>query len=358
MEAPLLKNGMGYASLLNRKMGCECIGCAFGACFSHDEIPRRCKMHKTADDYLVDDRSLNITEPKRGNPTTHCESPGCETIARYGAYKPAVRCFHHKIEGDKNLFYTACIATVDCTTLPSYGPAGGQKLRCFRHRCMGDISLGTKTCMAKLCSDTPFFGISKANFCGKHKGYEDIDQREEKCSMCGLCGHLDEQSRCRDCNPETFERKIKEKQLQVQRWLDQNHTTKYTLTDRRVFVYGLGCIRQRPDFLYDFPTHVVILEVDEDQHKKRSVCDETRMINIAQILMRKTLFIRYNPDEYHRNGLKMTCQHAERMLVIRRWLTEFESIENVTHMVSCVYLFFDNFDKQNVPVVEIQQMYL
>lgn len=344
---------MGYAPLPNKKMGCECIGCAFGACFSHDETPRRCEMHKTADDSLVDDRPL-ITEPKLGNPAAQCEHPDCKAIARYGACKPAVRCFHHKVKGDKHLFHKACAATVECTTLPSYGPPGGKKVRCFQHRCIGDIPLGNKTCKEKMCKETPYFGERQADFCEAHKGTGDVDQREEKCSICGLCGHLDEQSRCRYCNPETFERKIKERQLRVQRWLDQNHTTKYTLTDRRVFVYGLGCIRQRPDFLYDFPTHVVILEVDEDQHKKRSVCDETRMINIAQIFRRKTVFVRYNPDEYHTNGLEMTCPHEERMIVLRRWLTELEGVENVTHVVSCVHLFFDNFDEQNVPIVALK----
>lgn len=300
MESPL-KNGMGYTPLPTQKMECESDGCAFTACFSHNSTPRRCKLHRVANDYLVDDRYLDITEPKRGNPTVHCDSPDCQTIARYGPKKPPIRCFLHKIKGDKNLYQKACIATVECTTLPSYGPAGGKKLRCFRHRSLGDIPLGTKTCKEKLCNETPFFGLSQANFCESHKGFEDIDQREEKCALCGLCGQLDEQNRCRDCNPDNMERMIKQKQIKVQKWLNDNHETPYTLTDKRVFVYGLGCIRQRPDFLYDFPTHVIILEVDEDQHKKRSTCDETRMINIAQIFGRKTIFIRYNSDAYKRN---------------------------------------------------------
>lgn len=52
MKAPVLKmkNGMGYSPMLNKKMGCEVIGCVFGACFSYDEIPRRCEMHKTESD--------------------------------------------------------------------------------------------------------------------------------------------------------------------------------------------------------------------------------------------------------------------------------------------------------------------
>lgn len=199
-----------------------------------------------------------------------------------------------------------------------------------------------------------YFGALQAQYCEAHKGPDDMDQRKVKCCACGLCGRLDEQGRCRDCNPDTFERKIKEKQLRVQHWLDNNHTTPYTLTDRHVFVYGLGCIKQRPDFLYDFPTHVLILEVDEDQHKSHSLCDETRMINIAQNLRRKTIFIRYNPDEYSCEGLNGNCTHEERMLVLRGWISKLENVENVAHFVSCVYLFFDGFDEQKVPVVELK----
>lgn len=50
----------------------------------------------------------------------------------------------------------------------------------------------------------------------------------------------------------------------------------------------------------------------------------------------------------------MTHEHEERMLVLRKWLTEFESVENVPHLVSCVHLFFDDFDGENVPVVELK----
>lgn len=353
--AAVYKNGMGRSPLLHPKTECECPGCPFVACFSHDPTPRRCKAHKSADDYLVDDRYLDITQPTgKSTPSAICEFPLCRTIARYGACKPAVRCLQHKLEGDKHLFHKACTATIECTTLPSYGPPGGKKYRCFQHRYTGDISLGNKTCKEKTCKEIPYFGESQANYCEAHKGPSDVDQRDVKCRACGLCGRLDEQGRCRDCNPNTFERKIREKQVKVKHWLDENLTTPYTLTDRRVFVYGLGCIKQRPDFLFDFPTHVLIVEVDEDQHKSHTWCDEARMINIAQNLRRKTIFIRYNPDEYSSNGREVSCAHEERMVVLREWISKLEDVENVAHIVSCVYLFFDGFDEQNVPVVELK----
>lgn len=105
-----------------------------------------------------------------------------------------------------------------------------------------------------------------------------------------------------------------------------------------MFVHGVGCIRQRPDFLYDFCHHVVVLEVDEDQHKMKDTCEETRMVNMAQSFQKKTVFVRYNPDEYVVSGEKNPA-HEERMVTVKKWLHHLEDVGNVENTVSCIHLF-------------------
>jgi hypothetical protein len=58
---------------------------------------------------------------------------------------------------------------------------------------------------------------------------------------------------------------------------------------------------ERPDRLWDsHPTRVVILEVDEHQHRERDCgCEQVRMINIAGSLgAPQTIYVRYNPDSF------------------------------------------------------------
>ena len=65
-----------------------------------------------------------------------------------------------------------------------------------------------------------------------------------------------------------------------------------------------GCSRKRPDGLIDLTTHVIIVEVDENQHKDyNTICDNKRTMLISQDLdHRPIVFIRVNPDKYVTDG--------------------------------------------------------
>ena len=67
---------------------------------------------------------------------------------------------------------------------------------------------------------------------------------------------------------------------------------------------------ERPDRLWDFGTHCVILEVDENQHSERAcVCEVVRMVNIHQSLGgARVVFIRYNPDVYDKKKRLIVCK--------------------------------------------------
>jgi hypothetical protein len=63
---------------------------------------------------------------------------------------------------------------------------------------------------------------------------------------------------------------------------------------------GTKCGRERPDFVFKFVDRIVILEVDENQHKSYpEECERIRMFNITQSFGGKPVFwIRYNPDSF------------------------------------------------------------
>jgi uncharacterized protein YajQ (UPF0234 family) len=61
-----------------------------------------------------------------------------------------------------------------------------------------------------------------------------------------------------------------------------------------------GCSKRRPDAFKDCLTHIVIVEIDEYQHRNyEEICENKRMMEIyGDTNNRPIIFIRFNPDEY------------------------------------------------------------
>ena len=69
-----------------------------------------------------------------------------------------------------------------------------------------------------------------------------------------------------------------------------------------------GCSKRRPDLLLDLLYQVVIIEVDENQHTDYDCsCENKRIMELSQDLgHRPIIFIRFNPDEYEKDGINIT----------------------------------------------------
>lgn len=63
-----------------------------------------------------------------------------------------------------------------------------------------------------------------------------------------------------------------------------------------------GTSQKRPDILLDLDKYVIIVEIDENQHRTyANICENKRLMQLSQDLKFKTcVFIRFNPDEYIR----------------------------------------------------------
>ena len=61
-----------------------------------------------------------------------------------------------------------------------------------------------------------------------------------------------------------------------------------------------GCSRRRPDLFLDMGSHIIIVEIDENQHTSYdTTCENRRLMEISQDLgHRPIVFIRFNPDDY------------------------------------------------------------
>ena len=119
-----------------------------------------------------------------------------------------------------------------------------------------------------------------------------------------------------------------------------------------------GCSRRRPDGLLDCLTHVIIVEIDEDQHiGYNCLCDNRRTMELFTDLGHRPLvFIRLNPDGYTHVGKRVgkvfsTQRSGELKLNKSEFSRRFSALVDVvganlhsvpTREVSVVELFFND----------------
>ena len=233
-----------------------------------------------------------------------------------------------------------------CHTQPRYGNPGHPPTVCTRHRKAGMILRPRRRCEVKDCREVALYGIRGATHCIIHKYAEQVNFVGKTCVSCGLVDIVDDDGRCATCDPELSKRVRLAKQREVRLWLDHNSHDDYILYDRAID-QGM-CGKERPDFAWDCKTHVLVLEVDEDQHRDRQAsCEVARMVNISQSFGMPTVFLRYNPDSFKQAGSSRNPSNTKRKDVLLRWIAALKS-QRPQSFLSVIHLFFDNFNEQNV----------
>ena len=78
----------------------------------------------------------------------------------------------------------------------------------------------------------------------------------------------------------------------------------------------------RPDFTFELPTHVIVLECDEFQHAHPGyACDERRMVDVFNSFGGvHVVFVRWNPDAYKIAGEAQTAELGGRLAALRKVL--------------------------------------
>ncbi len=253
----------------------------------------------------------NITGQKQGKWCSHCPSKPANAI---NVASPKCECgksAHYNIVGYSSAFCSNCLQP-------------GMTLNPMK-RC-------------KECKNLAIFGTSERLRCENHKFKDDINLVERKCAKCGLEEVLDASALCKNCNPALFTKIKHSKEL---------HIRDVLLANDFVFVHdkianGSECGKERPDFVFYHDSHIVILEVDENQHSTYPCeCEQIRMINITQTFGgMPVLWMRYNPDAYHKDGqlVKVSLRQREAHLIQwLKWSRDYQS----QHLAEVLYLFYD-----------------
>ena len=88
-----------------------------------------------------------------------------------------------------------------------------------------------------------------------------------------------------------------------------------------------GCSRRRPDGFIDVLTHVIIIEIDENQHRAYDeTCENKRIMELSQdVAHRPIVFIRLNPDEYKSGKERIDSSfHITKQGVLIKRVAEYE----------------------------------
>jgi hypothetical protein len=292
-----------------------------------------------------------------------CTTDGCGIIASFGkkGSKKKIHCAQHTEPGELNITNKIC-ETKGCGILANYAIPGNSKQFCVRHKKKGMIYIKNLRCIEPGCRDAAIFGIVYATHCGTHQLSTQFNLVEKKCNGCELFNIVDSDGFCYTCRPSSTKFLPAQthllKQRVVQGWLETRiDFPQFDFSDVQLtyFTSPTCMTGYKPDCIWDFTSHFVVLEVDEDQHRTyQEWCDCVRMKNISETLMRPMTFIRYNPDPYITDGKKLNPTMNARMERVEVWLRQlsvFASLDGA--ILSFIPLFYDGYRFETESLVKI-----
>jgi len=250
-----------------------------------------------------------------------CEMEGCLNAPSYKfETDTSCRfCATHRLEGMTNGKHVYCVFD-GCNKFAGYNAAGSKTpLYCTSHKGENMVDLKHHLCLGMIpsptgedirCDKRPIFnfkGFTNGLYCFAHKKNEMINIGSPRCksSFCETLSMKKYDYYCIPCYIQLFPdkpttRNYKTKEKAVADFVLSSFTSFTWITDRRIHD---GCSRRRPDLLLDLGSHIVIVEVDENQHTDYDCsCENKRLMEISRdIGHRPMIFIRFNPDVYFDN---------------------------------------------------------
>jgi hypothetical protein len=257
-----------------------------------------CAAHKK--DGMVDVKSKTCLHPQcNKGPSFNKEG---NTTALY--------CSIHKLEGMIDVKSKTCL---ECKKGPSYNKEGQTKpLYCNTHKKDGMINVISKTCIE--CKKVPSYnkeGETFALYCLEHKEEGMINVKSKTCKSEWCSTQVKKyDGYCLFCYMNLFPDKPVSRNYKTKEYAVVEHVkTKFPnhrwIADK---IISGGNSKRRPDLLLDLSYQIVIVEVDENQHTEYDCsCQNKRIMELSQDLEhRPIVFIRFNPDDYEKEGTNIT----------------------------------------------------
>ena len=346
---------VNMVDVLNKK--CEFKDCKTRPNFNFErEVKSRfCKEHK--EENMVDIKNKT------------CEFKGCKKQPSFNieGKKIAIFCSEHKEENMVDIKSKICII---CKTRSSFGLPGTSKTHCAKHKLPGMLVNPNKCCTSEEeCKEPATHGIKEPLFCEEHALKYHYNLCERKCTNkeCPYPHRLDILNREGLCvtfcslikQDQMMKKYIKKKEMFIGNLLKEEIKQELSHQDE---VIDSSCSKVRPDFVYDCISHIVIIEVDEHQHKSYNNCGTTkeerqlmenkRMYNIFQSFGGpNVVFIRYNPDSFRVDSKVVKISDKKRHECLVLWIKHY--IKNKPEFqLEVKYLFYDDRDQSKISIEE------
>jgi hypothetical protein len=244
-----------------------------------------------------------------------CMNENCLNRARYNYFdnKP-IYCLTHKLENMVGIDKKKCRHN-GCSKYPCYNYFNEKSgIYCKTHKLENMIDIVNKKCIYKKCNKNPSFnyeGENESLYCSSHKleGMINITIKKCKTPLCQTKANSNYEDYCLRCYMYTYPRtrihkNYKTKEQAVVDYININFPDLTIVSDK---INPDGCSKKRPDLLIDLGYQIIIVEIDENQHKNYDCsCDNKRIMEISQDNgHRPIIFIRFNPDSYNINQNKI-----------------------------------------------------
>jgi hypothetical protein len=237
-----------------------------------------------------------------------CEDDGCTKRPSYNFPRENTGrfCKKHMLHGMIDVANKRCEHD-GCTKRPSYNFPGENKGRfCKTHMLHGMIDVVSKRCEDDGCTKQPVYnypGENTGRLCKTHMLHGMIDVINKQCQLCPtIAKNKKYKGYCYRCfihmfPDNTIVRNHKTKERAVADVIRNRFSHIDVVLDKRI---EGGCSNRRPDIFIDMGTHVVVIEIDEEQHQSYDcTCENKRLMELfTDCGSRPFVMIRFNPDAY------------------------------------------------------------
>ena len=298
-----------------------------------------------------------------------CEYPDCKTRPTYNVEgQKALYCSLHKSENMIDVVSKTC-EYPDCKTRPSYNVEGQTKaLYCSLHKLNGMVDVVSKTCIHPNCKTRPSYNVegqTNALYCSKHKSENMVNIVSKTCKthLCNILVGDKYDGYCLRCYMYLFpdkpvSRNYKTKEYSVVEYVQTKFQNFQWIADK---IVNGGCSKRRPDLLLDLNYQIIIVEIDENQHSDYDCsCENKRIMELSQDLgHRPIVFIRFNPDDYEKNGATITScwgQDKKGLCVVKK-SKKNEWIQRLNVLEEQINYWINQANKTNKIIETIQLFY-
>jgi hypothetical protein len=283
--------------------------------------------------------------------------------------KNGVYCYSHKLENMINIKNKTC-EFENCKKIPIFNFSDEiSGIYCNTHKLENMVDVKNKKCLFENCNCQPHYNYeneTKSIYCSTHKLDKMVLIKHKsnfcKTPLCQVTPNKKYEGFCLRCYIHTYPDKptMRNYKTKEQNVVDFIKNSFHNLTIQTDKIIQDGCSKKRPDIQIDLGYQIIIIEIDENQHKTYDCsCENKRLMEISQDYKhRPIIFIRFNPDDYINNGVKVqSCWKILKSGILK--IDKEKEIEwnDRLNSLKCQIEYWCNPNNITNKTIEVIQMY-